>query len=536
MKISLILYVDDFEVCNPLGTSKKKHKITAVYWLLANMPPELRSALTSIHLAVLSKAEDVRRFGYDVILEHLLNDLCTLEQEGVFIARYGKNIKGTVLNVVADNLGAHAVGGLVESFNADYICRFCLGHHAKFQEKEVRSGAFPPRTREAYASHVQTVNEHPTLTHCYGVKKVCPLTNKLKHFHFTTGYPPDIAHDLFEGVIPVELALCLSVLVKKKYFTLSELNEAIAFFPYKWTDKANSPHAIPENFAKRQSVGGNMHENWALIRLLPFLIGSKIPLGEPAWQILMNLKDIVELVVSLVHTAETIGYLDSKNSEHRHQFLELFPHERLLPKHHFLEHYPQLIECFGPVVGLWTIRFESKHSFFKRVVRHTPNFKNVLLSLATRHQLMIGYHLHASPEKTSLYVNKVSNMQLELLHVDVQQAIRNISNQASVPLTTSVTYCGTVYKVGMILPYGCTGGLPDFAEIMQIVILDKSISFIVKTFSALYDEHLRSYYLQSSGDVRLVELKALCDWYPLAAYRLGQNRLVTLKHHICCSY
>lgn len=149
---------------------------------------------------------------------------------------------------------------------------------------------------------------------------------------------------------------------------------------------------------------------------------------------------------------------------------------------------------------------------------------------------MIGYHLHASPEKTSLYVNKVSNMQLELLHVDVQQAIRNISNQASVPLTTSVTYCGTVYKVGMILPYGCTGGLPDFAEIMQIVILDKSISFIVKTFSALYDEHLRSYYLQSNGDVRLVEFKALCDWYPLAAYCLGQNRLVTLKHHICCSY
>lgn len=149
---------------------------------------------------------------------------------------------------------------------------------------------------------------------------------------------------------------------------------------------------------------------------------------------------------------------------------------------------------------------------------------------------MMDYHLHFRPDTTSLYVSKVSNMQLELLHVEVQEAIRKISDQASVPLTTSVTYCGTVYKVGMILPYGCTGGLPDFAEIMQIVILKKTISFIVKTFSGWYDEHLRSYYLQSSGDVRLVELKELGDWYPLAAYCLGKKLVVTLKHHICCSY
>lgn len=81
-----------------------------------------------------------------------------------------------------------------------------------------------------------------------------------------------------------------------------------------------------------------MHENWALIRLLPFFIGSKIPLHEPAWQILMTLKEIVQLVVSPVYTAESTGYLDSKISEHRHKFLDLFPHEKLLPKLHLFEH------------------------------------------------------------------------------------------------------------------------------------------------------------------------------------------------------
>lgn len=273
-----------------------------------------------INKTVLSKADDVRTFGYEV-LEPLLNDICVLEEKGIFLARLEKTIKGTAC-IVADNLGAHAVSGLVERFNRDYIRRFCLAKHADFHQKEVRSGAFPPRTKEAYVTHVQTIKENPTLTHCFGVKKVCPLMDKLKHFHFTTGYPPDIAHDLFEGVIPVELALCLSVLIKKKYFTLSELNDSVAHFPYKWTDKTNSPHSVHHNFAICRSVGGNMHENWALIRLLPFFIGSKI--HEPAWQILMTLKEIVQLVVSPVYTAESTGYLDSKISEHRHKFLTFF--------------------------------------------------------------------------------------------------------------------------------------------------------------------------------------------------------------------
>lgn len=38
LRRSLLLYCDDFEVCNPLGTSRKKHKVTGVYWVLAGIP------------------------------------------------------------------------------------------------------------------------------------------------------------------------------------------------------------------------------------------------------------------------------------------------------------------------------------------------------------------------------------------------------------------------------------------------------------------------------------------------------------------
>lgn len=75
---------------------------------------------------------------------------------------------------------------------------------------------------------------------------------------------------------------------------------------------------------------------------------------------------------------------------------EAFPDFKLRPKHHYIEHYPDLVRRFGPLVNLWTMRFEGKHRFFKRVVHDTQNFKNVLKTLADRHQYMVAYHLSAS--------------------------------------------------------------------------------------------------------------------------------------------
>lgn len=55
----------------------------------------------------------------------------------------------------------------------------------------------------------------------------------------------------------------------------------------------------------------------------------------------MTLKDITELVVSPIHTEDSISYryLDTLISEHHHQLLEVFPDFMLTPKFHFLEHY-----------------------------------------------------------------------------------------------------------------------------------------------------------------------------------------------------
>lgn len=169
---------------------------------------------------------------------------------------------------------------------------------------------------------------------CYGVKSKCVLPEKLTTFNVTSGFPPDIVHDLFEGIVPVEISLCLNVLISKKYFTLGALNEVIADFPYKWTDQTNRPHSLKH--ASRKTIGGNAHENWCLIQFFPLLLGQKVPTDEPAWKLLADLKDIVEVVVSPVQTQESFAYLNFKSTEQRVRFKEVFPESNLLPKHHFL--------------------------------------------------------------------------------------------------------------------------------------------------------------------------------------------------------
>lgn len=140
-------------------------------------------------------------------------------------------------------------------------------------------------------------------------------------------------------------------------------------------------------------------------------------------QVLMTLKDITKLVVSPVHTEDSISCLQKLISEHRHRLLEVFPDFKLIPTFHFLEHYLDMIKCFGPLVCVWTMRFEVKHNFFKCIVRQH--------STLSHHKAPNddGYHLHADALKSALCVSKITSIPLALLHEEIQESFKkSVSN------------------------------------------------------------------------------------------------------------
>jgi len=63
---------------------------------------------------------------------------------------------------------------------------------------------FTLRTKEGYDQQVKAIEDDPDLAKVYGVKSNSCL-NKLHYFHVIGGMPSDLAHDLFEGVLPIML-------------------------------------------------------------------------------------------------------------------------------------------------------------------------------------------------------------------------------------------------------------------------------------------------------------------------------------------
>lgn len=124
-------------------------------------------------------------------------------------------------------------------------------------------------------------------------------------------------------------------------------------------------------------------------------------------------------------------------------------------------------------------------------------------------------------------------MPLDVLHVNVQESIRRLSPQSHVQLANMVTFQGTRYSKGMIVAYGCTAGLPNFAEIVQITPVEESVHFIVKTQNFWYDDHYRGFLLENTDHITLTKQQSLSDVCPLPAYIVAGKRMVTLKRHIC---
>ncbi len=98
------------------------------------------------------------------------------------------------------------------------------------------------------------------------------------------------------------------------------------------------------------------------------------------------------------------------------------------------------------------MRFEAKHSLFKKVARHTNCFKNIMLTLAAKHQQMIAYQIHScSLKKSTLEVTSVSTLPVDVLKEVVTVLRLKYPGINEVHLAKNVTNNGINYITGMLI-------------------------------------------------------------------------------------
>lgn len=156
------------------------------------------------------------------------------------------------------------------------------------------------------------------------------------------------------------------------------------------------------------------------------------------------------------------------------------------------------------------------------MVRDTGNFKNILHTLATRHQLMLAYYLEMpSVFKPSFETGRVSVVSVGILDAAIRETIWNkFKGLDSVSLTSTAYLNGTKYSKGMVLSVGHTSGLPDFERVLEVCLVDGRIFFIIELFTAGFLRHLRCYQLAKKDPAVtvVVDPDQLNDYIPLHDY------------------
>lgn len=389
--IQLIFFQDGLELVNPLGAARVKHKANGVYFTLGNLSPKSRSKVDTIMMASLFFDKDLKYFKPAKMFELLIKDLKKLETEGIMFD--GEILPVKLVFIAGDNLGSHLIGGFLESFSVEYFCRYC---EITMEDFKSHTHLLPGkwRTEESYNECIEERNElirHPNrnvpnrgrgkkapdkVPSVRGVKEQS-VFNQLDSFHVSApGLPPCIAHDLFIGIVSKDMSLFIKYFVKKKWFSYETLNRRIAHFKFRGSDARDRPPTLTE---KKHKIIGSAVQNWNLLRFFSLIIGDLVQdANDPVWKLYLCLKKIAEFVTSPIIHESQISYLDTLVEDYLYDLVrcqQLIAHGlSVIPKHHFLRHVCELLSSCGPLIRLWTLNFEAKHSWLRQVAMTSKNF------------------------------------------------------------------------------------------------------------------------------------------------------------------
>lgn len=483
--IPYFLYIDDFEVNNPLSSHSSCHSICAIYY---SFPLSDQSKLSNIFVAALLKSIDIKNLGNDQCLKQLINELNKLEIDGIFIktSEGEKKVHFILGLLVGDNLGLNSVLEFSKSFSANYFCRFCKENKLVTQTAS-EENVLLLRNYENYLEDIST-NDFK-LTGIYQE----PIFNQLNVFHATTNYSIDIMHDIFEGICHYNMCHIIKYYTENvKIFSLHTLNLRKQNFNYGSIEVGNASPLIKSIHIQKFHLKMTAREMMTFVHFFSLMIGDLIPKDDPVWAFFKNFLEIIDILLSNQIKENTINHLKELIKHHNLNYVLLFQ-DTLKPKHHILLHYPLIIKKSGPPKHFWCFRYEAKHKDLKAYARNISSRKNIALSLAKKCQYKYAYNIMN-------YKNNKNNIELENRHkitsnhTTFLERIYGFSFDTNLCSYSQIDYKGTTYKTGYFL----TNLIDEVClyEILEIVINlnHLNVTLIVNQIEIdCYCPHLKAY-------------------------------------------
>lgn len=546
--LMIIVYYDDVEIANPLGSKCKVHKLGLFYWTLGNIYSEYRSTLKAINLLAVAKTVLIRKYGVNKILEQFVQEMKLLENnDGVMISVNGnlKRFCGSLLFFTGDTLASNYVGGYKEGVSfANRPCRVCMGTKTSIKSTFVESN-FEMRNALSHVEQCDSINE-PNLskeardfwTKTYGINEKSILV-ELNTFDITKCMVQDLMHVGIEGILELEIRYLLKYCVKNKFITLSYINGRISDFSYGHLAK-DRPSAIESQHLDNK-LRQNAAQTMALGNILPFFLFGRIPYDDERLCNLVLLLQILNLMLAFKIKESDIMQLKKMIEIHHICFATLYPERPTTPKFHFFIHMPEQILRFGPLRQQWCMRFEAAHCRMKALAAVVKNFKNISYTLAYRCQsLRCSQLLTTTPSVNFLYAGHLVKSGTTIIvndHANANLIINELGildPDTSILLTKEICVYGTTYRrKSVLLISENDDDLPSFALIDDIVINGSNMLLIYnKLLTLSFNDNLNAYCVAYCRDeVAAIKVENLIHPHALSLFVVNGNNYVILLHH-----
>ena len=320
-------------------------------------------------------------------------------------------------------------------------------------------------------------------------------------------------HDILEGVAQFEVKLVLEY-VQKNFLTAKELAGRIQSFNYGYTERRNRPPAV-KLFDGGNDLGLNAIQSWCLLCNMPLIFGDLVQRNDEYWHLLILLLQIVNIAFALVLTDGVTIFLKHIIVEHHQLFKLLFPARNLLPKHHFMTHYPRCIRNIGPLLHTWCMCYEAKHNFFKTQLK---SFKNITKTLAKKHQKYMALYWESFSE-CRLTIGPGKMMQLGELKEGPDIAAKlNTAISTNVLSVRWVKHHGTEYRPGLIVCVEVVDEMPVFCKISTIIVKDEQVILTGSGVETMcFDEHYHAFkiLLKPFQALRVFDVEDLLYFKPV---------------------
>ncbi|KAL1431998.1 hypothetical protein MTO96_013668 [Rhipicephalus appendiculatus] len=201
-------------------------------------------------------------------------------------------------------------------------------------------------------------------------------------------------HDILEGTAECVLRQVLKGLLSSGVISKKDV-EDISLFEFGPNDTKNKPAQINMSFVmKKANLRGTASGKWCLLRFTPLILGWKVPEGNADWELLLQFREIVDIVFAPEIEAKRLAYLDVLVQTFLTEFANRYGRQVISPKMHYMVHYARWVREVGPLKHLWSMRFEGKHQELKKQALCVKNFKNITFTLSRRHQLKQSFQMN----------------------------------------------------------------------------------------------------------------------------------------------